>query len=320
MARFRKSRIWTYLVRPCIWEIFKFPNEMKMKFSNEFLLTSYTTHFKPQFSCKRSVVRTHFIRYLFQYIGLATKWLRILSIPPNDKIRNHLVANPILLRKESHPSHFHVPRFQNHPVYVFLCVCIYTCIYIGEVSRGHYMGWPRITPGRYTNASVYSFNVYLRLRGHTWRLLINKGTCSTVGSCRLCESMEHTRYWGRGGRCRLENVLRQRWGRFEGSGERWGERFWMGRDTARKISRCVFLFQLRIWRIDLWLGEARGVCRVLGLGYLWRWKWRTMRTWTTTTLFRGGGWSMSSVLGNEFHSYGAWYFGKEYFPGFRTVH
>ena len=31
----------------------------------------------------------------FYFIGLATKWLRILSIPPNDKIRNHLVANPI---------------------------------------------------------------------------------------------------------------------------------------------------------------------------------------------------------------------------------
>ena len=30
---------------------------------------------------------------------LATKWLRILSIPPNDKIRNHLVANPIHKRK-----------------------------------------------------------------------------------------------------------------------------------------------------------------------------------------------------------------------------
>ena len=27
-------------------------------------------------------------------IGLATKWLRILSISPNGKIRNHLVANP----------------------------------------------------------------------------------------------------------------------------------------------------------------------------------------------------------------------------------
>ena len=30
------------------------------------------------------------------YIVLATKWLRILSIPPNDKIRNHLVSNPIV--------------------------------------------------------------------------------------------------------------------------------------------------------------------------------------------------------------------------------
>ena len=30
---------------------------------------------------------------LLSTIGLATKWLRILSIPPNDKSRNHLVAN-----------------------------------------------------------------------------------------------------------------------------------------------------------------------------------------------------------------------------------
>ena len=30
-----------------------------------------------------------------RYIGLATKWLRILSLGGTDKIRNHLVANPI---------------------------------------------------------------------------------------------------------------------------------------------------------------------------------------------------------------------------------
>ena len=29
-------------------------------------------------------------------IGLTTKRLRILSIPPNDKVRNHLVASPIV--------------------------------------------------------------------------------------------------------------------------------------------------------------------------------------------------------------------------------
>ena len=34
--------------------------------------------------------------YILEYIGLTTKWLRILSIPSNDKIRNHLVANPII--------------------------------------------------------------------------------------------------------------------------------------------------------------------------------------------------------------------------------
>ena len=30
----------------------------------------------------------------FSYIALATKWLRTLSIPSNDRIRNHLVAKP----------------------------------------------------------------------------------------------------------------------------------------------------------------------------------------------------------------------------------
>ena len=35
------------------------------------------------------------IGLLCGYIGLATKWLRILSIPSNDKIRNHLIANPV---------------------------------------------------------------------------------------------------------------------------------------------------------------------------------------------------------------------------------
>ena len=32
----------------------------------------------------------------FENIGLVTKWLRILSMPPNDKSHNHIVANPIL--------------------------------------------------------------------------------------------------------------------------------------------------------------------------------------------------------------------------------
>ena len=39
-------------------------------------------------------------------IELATKWLRILSIPPNDKIRNHLVANPIVP-----PAHVSFKRY-----------------------------------------------------------------------------------------------------------------------------------------------------------------------------------------------------------------
>ena len=36
------------------------------------------------------------IHFVDKYIRLATKWLRILPLPPNDKMRNHLVANPIV--------------------------------------------------------------------------------------------------------------------------------------------------------------------------------------------------------------------------------
>ena len=37
------------------------------------------------------------------YLLLATRWLRILSVPPNDKIRNRLVANPILREDDATP-------------------------------------------------------------------------------------------------------------------------------------------------------------------------------------------------------------------------
>ena len=33
--------------------------------------------------------------YHVQSVRLATEWLEILSLPPNDKISNHSVANPI---------------------------------------------------------------------------------------------------------------------------------------------------------------------------------------------------------------------------------
>ena len=39
--------------------------------------------------------RTRFQNQSVRSIGLAIKWLRILSVPPNDKIRSHLVANLI---------------------------------------------------------------------------------------------------------------------------------------------------------------------------------------------------------------------------------
>ena len=41
------------------------------------------------------IVVARFYRHTV-YIVLATKWLRVSSLPPNDKIRNRLVANPIL--------------------------------------------------------------------------------------------------------------------------------------------------------------------------------------------------------------------------------
>ena len=38
------------------------------------------------------------IHSVYYYIGLATNWLRIFSLGGIDKIRNHLVANPILIQ------------------------------------------------------------------------------------------------------------------------------------------------------------------------------------------------------------------------------
>ena len=45
------------------------------------------------FICLLNIIKT--VLYLGYFIKLATKWLRILSTPPNEKIRNHLVINPI---------------------------------------------------------------------------------------------------------------------------------------------------------------------------------------------------------------------------------
>ena len=47
-----------------------------------------------------SVFITQYIRLyikLYEYIGLATKWLRILPLGGIDKIRSHLVVNPVQL-------------------------------------------------------------------------------------------------------------------------------------------------------------------------------------------------------------------------------
>ena len=38
-----------------------------------------------------------FEQLIARYIGLATRWLRILALDGIDKSRNHLVAKPILV-------------------------------------------------------------------------------------------------------------------------------------------------------------------------------------------------------------------------------
>ena len=68
------------------------------------------------FALRRAQINRSVCTYLSRSrCTLATKWLRILSIPPNDKIRNHLVANrQINLRtkkqKQSSPQRFHLVR------------------------------------------------------------------------------------------------------------------------------------------------------------------------------------------------------------------
>ena len=54
----------------------------------------YVGDFQKQFSSKLSFTWENRILH-FSSTALAIKWLRILSIPSNDKIRNHLFANSI---------------------------------------------------------------------------------------------------------------------------------------------------------------------------------------------------------------------------------
>ena len=51
-------------------------------------------------SCYEQIIPTYFCLLLPPTIGLATKWLRILSLGGMDKTRNHLVVNPILSSRQ----------------------------------------------------------------------------------------------------------------------------------------------------------------------------------------------------------------------------
>ena len=64
-------------------------------------------------------------------IGLAIKWLRILSLPPNDKIRDHLVAKPI-------EQHF------IWIIFMFVSAGLNEFLLIESVYRGsYYVNWRR---------------------------------------------------------------------------------------------------------------------------------------------------------------------------------
>ena len=59
------------------------------------------------------------IQFLFSpNIRLATKWLRILSLPANDKTRNHLVAKPILKIQRNKIIETHRVAIVNFPLII----------------------------------------------------------------------------------------------------------------------------------------------------------------------------------------------------------
>ena len=58
-------------------------------------LSSICMELKSAFNIKELICKIFHLANM-KYIVLETKWLRILSLPPNDKIRNHLVAKPTL--------------------------------------------------------------------------------------------------------------------------------------------------------------------------------------------------------------------------------
>ena len=59
--------------------------------TKHFFLLQHIANVKRQ----QTFLRTSQHNLLRNSIALAAKWLRIFSIPPNDKTRNHLVTNPI---------------------------------------------------------------------------------------------------------------------------------------------------------------------------------------------------------------------------------
>ena len=58
-------------------------------------VSSICMELKSAFNIKELICKIFHLANM-KYIVLKTKWLRILSLPPNDKIRNHLVAKPTL--------------------------------------------------------------------------------------------------------------------------------------------------------------------------------------------------------------------------------
>lgn len=189
-------------------------------------------------------------------------------------------------------------------------------IYARETSRvATTVGWPRITPAGDT--SVYSFNVYLYDRGdHTWRLLINKGTCATAPLARLRDGT--CAHWMR--KRRRMQIRGRVWSedREDWKKERERERLEKGEKCRMMIGRgwdfemCIFVSTRGERCTGCGLGVARGVGRGVRSGLFMAVKVANNEDLNGDDSISRRRWSMSSVLGNVFHSYEAWYFGKEY--------
>lgn len=167
------------------------------------------------------------------------------------------------------------------------------------------VGWPRITPARDT--SVYQYD-----RGdHTWRLLINKGTCATAPPARLCDGT--CAHWRR--KRRRMQIRGRAWSEIEKIGrrrEREREKCRMMIGRGWDFEMCIFVSTRGERCTGCGLGVARGVGRGVRSGLFMAVKVANNEDLNGDDSISRRRWSMSSVLGNVFHSYEAWYFGKEY--------